>query len=161
MVDFLSREERSRVMSRIRATNTTPERYLARLLRAAGLRFRMHDRSLPGCPDFVFGQAKVAVLVNGDFWHGWRFPLWQHKLPEFWRNKIADNRRRDRLAAARLRRLGWRVVRLWEHQVEQDVEMCVRRVLEAVGKVDVDWTRIRRVLDRLPPLKRRNRLPKP
>lgn len=161
MVDFLSREQRSRVMSRIRATNTTPERYLARLLRAAGVRFRMHDRSLPGCPDFVFGQPKVVVLVNGDFWHGWRFPLWQHKLPEFWRNKIADNRRRDRLAAARLRRLGWRVVRLWEHQVEQDVEMCVLRVLEAVGKGDVDWTRIRRVLERLPPLKRRNRLPKP
>jgi DNA mismatch endonuclease (patch repair protein) len=161
MVDFLTPEQRSRVMSRIRATGTTPERYLEALLKAAGLRFRTHDRSLPGRPDFVFPRAKVAVLVNGDFWHGWRFPVWQHKLPEFWRSKIVGNRKRDRLNLARLRRLGWKPLRIWEHQVEADVAGCLRRVLEVLGKRDVDWERIQRALQRLPPLKRRNRLPKP
>ena len=92
VVDIMSPEKRRRVMSRIKGKNTTPERYIRSLLRAAGLSFKQHDNTLPGYPDFVFPRAKVAVFVDGDFWHGWRFPIWQHRLSSFWRNKIADNR---------------------------------------------------------------------
>jgi DNA mismatch endonuclease (patch repair protein) len=92
VADIMSREQRSRVMSRIKSKNTTPERYIASLLRAAGLSFSRHHNALPGCPDFVFTKAKVAVFVNGDFWHGWRFPTWEHRMTDFWRNKITGNR---------------------------------------------------------------------
>jgi DNA mismatch endonuclease (patch repair protein) len=148
-------------MSRIRGTNTTPERYIYELLRASGLKFVQHDKSLPGCPDFAFSKPKVAVLVNGDFWHGWRFSVWKHKLPVFWQTKIAATRRRDQKNVSKLKRLGWRVVRIWEHQVEQDAEACIVRIVEAVDHKNVNWERVRRAREALPPLKRRNRLPKP
>src|SRR5438309_1269501 len=102
MTDVMSREQRSRVMSRIRGKNTTPERYLDVLLESANLEYRRHDKALPGRPDFVFPESKVVVFVNGDFWHGWRFPIWQHKLQQFWRQKISDTRARDRRNFRRL-----------------------------------------------------------
>ena len=97
----------------------------------------------------------VAVFVDGDFWHGWRFPTWRLKLSEKWEEKIAANRRRDARNHAKLRRCGWTVVRIWEHQMERDPGACLRRVLIAVNAsemytqdvedyrddiVDGDWT---------------------
>ncbi len=161
MVDFMSPEQRSRVMSRIKGKNTTPERYIHALLKASRLRFRQHDRALPGCPDFVFSKARVAVFVNGDFRHGWRFSVWRHKLPTFWRNKIGGNRERDQRNSKKLRRLGWRVLRIWEHQVELDAIACVARITQALGDVTIDWAVVRAQPRLLPVLKRRNRLPKP
>lgn len=148
-------------MSRIKGKNTTPERYISSLLRAAELNFRKHDKTLPGCPDFVFPKAKVAVFVNGDFWHGWRSSVWQHRLPSFWRKKIAENRERDAKNFRKLQRLGWKSIRVWEHQVEEDVLWCVRRIVRGLGVGSVNWKRIRDARSSLPPLKRRNRLPKP
>ncbi len=72
--------------------------------------------------------ARLVVFVDGDFWHGWRFPLWCAKLTPYWKRKIERNRRRDRLNFRRLRRRGWRVLRLWGHQVEKDLAGAVRRV---------------------------------
>jgi len=161
VADIMSREMRSRVMSRNRGKNTTPERYLAALLRAAGLAFKRHDRTLPGCPDFVFQKRKVAVFVNGDFWHGWRFPIWQHRMADFWRAKIAGNRARDARSCRRLSTLGWKVVKLWEHQVESDVVACVARIARTLGESGIDWRAVNARRLRMPVLKRRNRLPKP
>lgn len=161
MTDIMSTKQRSRVMSRIRGKNTTPERYIAALLRAAGLNFKRHDRALPGCPDFIFKKAKVAVFVNGDFWHGWRFLVWQQKLPTFWRNKIGGNRERDQRNSKKLRRLGWKALRIWEHQVELDAIVCIARITQALGDVSIDWEAVRARQRRMPVLKRRNRLPKP
>lgn len=124
----MSPETRSIVMSRIRGRDTGPERVVAAALKARGLRFEQHARDLPGRPDFVFRSAKVALFVDGDFWHGWRFPAWRHKLSEKWEAKIEGNRRRDLRNFARLRRAGWIVIRLWEHQVERDLEGCLKRV---------------------------------
>lgn len=101
-------------------------------LHCRGLRFRKHVRTLPGNPDVVFSRARVAVFVDGDFWHGYRFPRWQDKLTVFWRNKIGHNRRRDRANFRRLRRQGWTVIRLWGHEVLRDVAQCVTRVEAAV-----------------------------
>ena len=89
-------EGRSRLMARIRGKNTSPERALERELLAIGLSFDRHCPDLPGKPDFVFRDAMVVVFVNGDFWHGFRFPLWQHKLSPKWRKKIDATRIRDR-----------------------------------------------------------------
>jgi DNA mismatch endonuclease (patch repair protein) len=128
----MSPETRSKVMSRIRGKDTAPERVLASLLEPRGILWEAQVRSLPGRPDFVFAEQKVAVFVDGDFWHGWRFPLWRHKLQEKWAAKIAANRERDRKNHRRLRRLGWTVIWIWEHQLKNAPEACRQRVLRAL-----------------------------
>lgn len=161
MADIMSREKRSKLMARIRGENTTPERRIRVLLAALGLDFEEHAREIAGRPDFIFRREKVAVFINGDFWHGWRFPIWQHKLSPFWRRKIAGNRSRDERNARRLRRLGWRPMKIWEHQVEEDAMACVHRIASAAGGNDLDWDAVRQAQESLPPLRRRDRLPKP
>jgi len=136
VADVMSPEQRSRVMARNTGTNTSPERRIDALLAAAGVPYTRHDKTLPRRPDFVFATDWVAVFVDGDFWHGWRFPVWRHRLSEFWRTKIAATRERDRRTHRRLRRAGWRVVRIWEHQVETDSAECVQRISTAVEIVD-------------------------
>lgn len=128
----MSPEKRSALMSRIRGAGTGPERVLGRLLKESGLRWVSHDRGLPGRPDFVFAKHAVAVFVDGDFWHGWRFPIWRDKLSEKWEAKIAANIARDKRNQRRLRRLGWRVLRIWEHQLERDPGKCRDRVLDTL-----------------------------
>lgn len=132
MADNLTPEQRSYTMSRIRSKDTAPELTIRRLVHARGLRFRKHKNGLAGRPDLVFGSAKVVVFVDGDFWHGWRFPAWRDKLGDYWKDKIARNRRRDQKNFRSLRRSGWLVIRIWEHEVKQDAESCVDRIEEAV-----------------------------
>jgi DNA mismatch endonuclease (patch repair protein) len=104
-------------------------------LRLLGFRFSRHPKDLPGRPDIVFRRLRLAVFVDGDFWHGWRFPLWEHKLSPKWRDKIAANRARDRRNFRRLRRDGWQVIRLWEHQIEQSAEKCLNRVVQLIERL--------------------------
>lgn len=134
MTDNLSRTQRSYCMSRVRARDTVPERILRSALHARGLRFRKHVRRLPGTPDVVFPRVRVAVFVDGRFWHGYRLSAWKSTLTPFWRNKIVQNRLRDQRNFARLRRLGWRVVRVWDYQLRTDLEGCLRKVIRALGK---------------------------
>lgn len=132
--DIMSPEKRSQLMARIHGKNTGPERVLAQALKKTRLRFERHAADLPGKPDFVFRRCKLVVFVDGSFWHGWRFPLWEGKLTDFWRTKIATNRSRDRRNFSALRRAGWKVVRIWEHQIEANVEKCIARVLAAARR---------------------------
>src|SRR4051812_27573968 len=120
MPDNLTPQQRSYTMSRIRSKDTTPEMTIRRLAHARGLRFRKHAKQMPGCPDLVFSRSKVAVFVDGDFWHGWRFSVWSEGLSPYWRLKIEGNRRRDKRNFCALRRRGWTVIRLWEHTVKKD-----------------------------------------
>jgi DNA mismatch endonuclease, patch repair protein len=128
MPDNLTREQRSYMMSRVRSKDTQPELLVRKLVHARGLRFRKHCTDLAGCPDLVFAAARVAVFVDGDYWHGWRFSTWSHKLAAYWKNKIEGNRRRDQRNFRRLRREGWLVLRIWEHQIECDATACIDRV---------------------------------
>jgi DNA mismatch endonuclease (patch repair protein) len=130
--DFLAPEVRSAVMARIKGKDTGPELLVGSALSAAGLRFEKHAKDLPGRPDLVFRPVRVAVFIDGDFWHGWRFSVWRDKLSEKWEAKIESNRRRDVRNHRQLRRNGWTVIRLWEHQVEQDLKRCVARVVSTV-----------------------------
>jgi DNA mismatch endonuclease (patch repair protein) len=126
--DTMSAATRSAVMSRIRGKDTGPERFVAEYLSLAGLTFEQHVRELPGRPDIVLRDVRIAVFVDGDFWHGWRFPLWKTKLTERWQEKIEATRRRDQRNFRRLRQLGWHVIRIWEHQIEQDIGRAVKRI---------------------------------
>ncbi len=128
MPDNLSPEHRRKTMQAVKGSNTSLERAVEAAFRERGWVCQRNVADLPGKPDFVFEAARLVVFVDGDFWHGWRFPLWCAKLTPYWKRKIERNRRRDRLTFRRLRRRGWRVLRLWGHQVERDLPTAVRRV---------------------------------
>ena len=128
MADNMTSAQRSRTMSRIRSKNTQPELRLRRELYRSGLRYRIHVGSLPGRPDIVFRRQRLAIFVDGDYWHGWRFSCWADKLPEYWYQKIAGNRKRDLANHRRLRRSGWVVMRIWEHEIRADLAGCARQV---------------------------------
>lgn len=128
---------RSQLMSRVRSVgNETTERRLARLLRKTGLNgWRRHLR-LPGKPDFAWPKEKVAVFVDGCFWHG--HDCGKNVTPRTnasaWREKIERNQRRDRRVTRQLRRAGWSVVRVWECRLRKQPEACMRRVERALRK---------------------------
>ena len=128
MADNLTSQQRSYAMSRVRNKGTGIEMVVREALASRGHTFRTNAPDLLGKPDIVFDDARLVVFVDGDFWHGYRFPQWQQDLPEFWRVKIAKNRERDRKTHRKLRRAGWRVVRLWQHQIKQNMQHCLSRI---------------------------------
>ena len=132
----------SEVMRRVRYRHTSPEVILRKALWARGLRYRLHDTRLPGKPDIVFPARRVAVFVDGDFWHGnqWRLrklPSLAHQFREtptapYWVSKISRNIERDADADRKLAKMGWMVVRCWESQVKKDLQQCIERVERAI-----------------------------
>lgn len=129
MTDNLNKRQRSYCMSRIKSRDTALETMIRGALFKRGLRFHKHVKELPGKPDIVFPRAKLAVFLDGDFWHGYRFPSWRKTVPPFWRTKIDMNRRRDQRNFAKLRRKGWLVMRIWQHQVTHDMQGCVEKIV--------------------------------
>jgi DNA mismatch endonuclease (patch repair protein) len=119
-------------MSRVKSRNTDLERLVGSALHRRGLRFRTHAKALPGRPDIVFPSARVAVFVDGDFWHGYRLPTWEHRLSPFWKAKLRGNRVRDQRNFRKLRAAGWRVIRLWQHEVTRDLDDCIARIAKTV-----------------------------
>jgi len=132
MPDNLTPEQRSYCMSRVKGKDTGLEKLVRSELHKRGLRFRKHVKELPGKPDVVFTKAKVAFFVDGDFWHGYRFPTWEDKVSDFWKKKISKTRERDINNHRLLRDEGWTVIRLWQHEVKNSLEECIERVVAAV-----------------------------
>jgi DNA mismatch endonuclease (patch repair protein) len=134
VADSLDPAARSRLMSRVRVRDTAPELLLRRALWAAGVRgWRLHVKTLPGKPDLAFVGRKLAVFVDGAFWHG--HPDYYHgQSGPFWDAKIATNRERDARVDAELDALGWEVLRLWDFEVEKDRVRCVERVAVALER---------------------------
>lgn len=116
MADVLTLEQRRFNMSRIRGRDTKPELTLRVGLHARGLRFRLHRKDLPGCPDLVFPCFRAVVFVHGCFWHGHDCPMFKPPATrrEFWAAKIEGNRIRDARARISLEGAGWRTLVLWE-----------------------------------------------
>jgi len=134
LADNLTKAQRSYCMSRVRNKNTLLETRVRSALHAQGLRFRKHVAELPGKPDIVFPTEKIAIFIDGDFWHGWRFPLWQDQVSPFWQEKIQINRRRDRRNYRCLRRRGWYVIRVWQHALEAGFDHVIGRIVERTRK---------------------------
>ncbi|MFF1409894.1 very short patch repair endonuclease [Streptomyces sp. NPDC058289] len=122
-------------MSRQKSKNTGIEMTLRRALHAAGLRYRVHRRPAKGVrreADIVFGPARVAVFVDGCFWHGCpEHVTWPRRNADFWRSKIEGNRARDRDTDARLAESGWLSLRVWEHESPDEAAV---RIAEAVAE---------------------------
>ena len=135
MADVFSRQVRSEVMRAVRgAGNPSTEQRLRSLFSRHAISGWRRQSNLPGRPDFVFPRSKVAVFVDGCFWHGCPLHGQQPKQnAQYWRTKIARNRARDRWVTRTLRASGWRVLRIWEHalscQGEQRLLARIRRVL--------------------------------
>lgn len=125
----MSPEKRSIVMSRIKGKNTGPENIIMNALSERNIDYESHAKDLPGRPDIVYRTEKVAIFIDGDFWHGWRFPLWEGKLSSKWKEKIAATRHRDQRNFRNLRRMGWKVIRIWEHQIENNPETCIGKII--------------------------------
>jgi DNA mismatch endonuclease (patch repair protein) len=123
-------EKRSLLMARVRRSGTAPELALRRALHRAGYRYRLNSgNSLPGTPDIVLRRFRLAIFVDGCFWHG--CPL-HGSLPKtntaFWTAKIIRNQGRDKQVDESLKELGWKVLRVWEHEVQTDTPPVVRRI---------------------------------
>lgn len=132
MADVLTKDQRSRCMSAIRGKNTRPEIMLRKALWHKGRRYRLKSRVL-GRPDIVFPTERVAVFVDGCFWHG--CPKHYHKPAtnvRFWREKIRKNMQRDKEVNALLKADGWEVVRLWEHTVKDNPDACAHQVINTL-----------------------------
>ncbi len=131
MPDALSSERRSALMARVRTKNTAPELALRRALWAAGHRgWRCHPKAVPGRPDFAWIGRRVAVFVDGGFWHG-HPDFYRGQSGAFWDGKIARNRARDERVNGELAADGWTVVRIWDFEIERDLAACVDRVSAA------------------------------
>jgi len=131
-------ENTSKVMSANRGKDTGPEISLRRALWARGLRgYRVHPKGLPGKPDIVFPRYRLAILVNGCFWH--RCPNCKPSAPrshtDFWNEKFARNMERDSRVLRDLHDMGWRTIVVWECSIRSDVHEVVKRIEDEIGVV--------------------------
>jgi len=141
--DIVDRATRSRMMRAVRHAGTPPERKVRRIIRELGIRFATNLRALPGTPDLASRKQMWAVFVHGCFWHGHpncsktkggSRPRIPRSNARFWREKIEANRKRDARKVRRLRRLGFRVLSVWECEL-RDRETAARRISRFLGAV--------------------------
>ena len=119
-------------MARVRNKDTAPEIALRKAVWETGLRYRLHMR-LPGTPDFSFPRERVAVFIDGCFWHGCpRHYTKPARNAQFWAEKLKRNTARDRRVDNELRKLGWLVLRVWEHEAQENLPGAVAKVRRAV-----------------------------
>ena len=116
MADIVTSTVRSQMMSGIRSKDTRNEKGVRKALHAAGFRYRLHRRDLPGTPDITLPRYRAVIFVHGCFWHGHDCHLfkWPATRPEFWVAKISGNQKRDQQARSSLMQLGWRQLVIWE-----------------------------------------------
>ena len=135
-MDIVDKATRSKIMSKIGQKNTGPEIKLRRSLHSFGLRYRLHDRKLPGSPDIVLPRFKTVIFVHGCFWHrhGCKASTTPGTNIEFWQSKFEANVERDRKNTNALLDAGWRVVVVWECALRKK-----EADLESVSKIIMDW----------------------
>ncbi|KKS31591.1 MAG: Vsr domain protein T:G mismatch repair endonuclease [candidate division WWE3 bacterium GW2011_GWF1_42_14] len=118
-------------MARIKAEDTKPEKILFVIAESLGIPYEKHYKII-GKPDVVFPKQKIAVFVDGEFWHGKSFSKWKNNISEFWLQKISDNRKRDRKVNKLLRNDGWSVVRIWGKEITKDSEKVKRKLAKSL-----------------------------
>lgn len=118
-------------MSSIRSKNTGIEKIVFSFLRRRKIYFQQHYSRIPGKPDVAVPSKKLALFINGDFWHGYRFSLWKRRIPKiYWRTKIESNIARDKKRYAFLKRRGWSIMRVWGHNLLKKPEETCRKIAD-------------------------------
>ena len=114
-------------MSRIRSTNTKIDISMKKMLSDSGYRWEMYPK-MYGNPDFVHKRKKIVIYCDGDFWHGYKYNEKKKPAKKFWCDKIENNMGRDKKYTRKLRREGWSVLRIWEHDIQKNPEKCARKI---------------------------------
>ena len=132
LVDNLTPDKRSKIMSSIHGKDTKIELLLRKALWEGGIRGYRVNMKLPGKPDIVFTKYKVAVFCDGDFWHGYKFNEWKTRLSPHWLKKIQRNIERDKENDAKLKEEGWTVLHFWEWEILGDVGKCKQKIINTL-----------------------------
>jgi len=134
MVDVVSPDTRSRMMSGIKGKNTKPELLIRIELSERGFRFILNDKTLPGKPDIVLPDYKAVIFVHGCFWHGHNCHLfkWPSTRPEFWRSKINRNKEGDLKNHKRLKSDGWYILDIWECALKGKTRKPIDKVMLSI-----------------------------
>jgi DNA mismatch endonuclease (patch repair protein) len=138
---FYTTKKRSKIMSKIRGKNTKPELLFRKALWKKRVRYRVDSRQLPGRPDVSIKKYKLAIFIDGEFWHGYNWDERKDKIKSnrnFWILKIERNMQRDRQVNRHLEEMGYTVFRFWEKEVNNDLNTCINDVLVyiAIGQND-------------------------
>src|SRR5690554_1671604 len=129
---FYTTKKRSKMMSKVRGKNTKSELLFRKALWAKGVRYRMDSKKLPGKPDISIQKYKLAIFIDGEFWHGYNWPERKKTIKSnlaFWIPKIERNMQRDIEVNQQLQDMGYTVFRFWEKEIKNDVNKCVNDIL--------------------------------
>ena len=138
-MDKLTKEQRQKNMQAVKATGSKIEVALAKLLFARGHRYRKNNPKVFGKPDITFSKYKIAIFVDGEFWHGkdWDIRKNDHKSnQEFWLKKIERNIERDKEVNAALEADGWKVLRFWGDEIKKNAKACADLIVDALKERD-------------------------
>jgi DNA mismatch endonuclease (patch repair protein) len=136
-MDTVTKAKRSQMMAAVKGkgNRSTEWKIRSRLISAGISGWSLQRKSLVGTPDFIFSDQKVAIFLDGCFWHGCKscknIPSSNH---QFWLQKIEKNRRRDQFVNRKLRRLGWKVIRFWEHSIKKNPNGCIEKIKASITK---------------------------
>lgn len=141
MIDTVSRERRSEIMSRIRSSGMKPEMIVRRMTHAMGYRYRLHYKKLPGTPDLVFPSRRKAIFVHGCFWHQHSDPSCKKaRMPksnrDYWVSKFERNVVRDAESQSSIVEMGWSVLVIWECEIEAEGEALAERIATFLSRSD-------------------------
>ena len=136
MADVLTPEQRTYNMSKIRGKNTGPEIKLRKMLWSEGIRgYRIHH-NLPGQPDIVFTKKKIAIFIDGCFWHKCPACFQEPETrKEFWMKKIQSNVDRDKKVNEQLQAEGWTIIRIWEHEIRKEPETILSKIMFLLDRI--------------------------
>lgn len=134
-MDNLTKEQRKKNMRNIRSTGTKPEVIMIQELKKRKIYFTKNVKDIIGKPDIVFKRKKVAVFIDSDFWHGHpkRF-IMPKSNTEYWKKKIEGNIERDKKVTNELEKNKWQVIRIWDYDVKNNLEQCIKQILVAIGR---------------------------
>jgi len=133
MTDVFSKKKRSEIMSKIRSKNSKLEIYFRKLLWKNNLRYKIHYKKLVGKPDIVFPKEKVAIFIDSHFWHGYNWSKLRKKMKsDYWQWKIPYNMKRDKKNNKKLKDMGWKVLRFWEHELKDNPDRCIRVIKKSL-----------------------------
>ena len=135
-MDCFTPQQRSKVMSAIRSKDTKEEITLAKALWHLGYRYRKNNRKIFGCPDLTFTILKIAIFVDGEFFHGkdWETKRKPQTNSEYWIKKIERNMQRDIEVNAYLESQNWKILRFWSNDIKKNLDSCILEIQNAINK---------------------------